>query len=82
MPASKRHEDSRQNSDHGVNSQAVHRGNRDHPNGEKGRDRDDRSLRKACQAANAVTAGAAGAKPRAEADEKTGKRKNPKARLK
>ena len=28
-----------------------------------------------------MTAGAAGAKPRAEADEKTGKRKNPKARV-
>jgi len=58
---------------------AVHHGNRDHPKREKGRDRNDRSSRKTRQAADAVTARAAGAKPRAEADEKAGKRKDPKA---
>jgi hypothetical protein len=57
----------------------VHHGNREHPKREKGRDRNDRSSRKTRQAADAVTARAAGAKPRAEADEKTGKRKDPKA---
>src|SRR5271157_5577903 len=60
---------------------AVHHGNRDHRNGEKDRDRNERSSGKARQAADAVTARAAGAKPRAEADEQTGKRKDPKAGL-